>query len=50
MYLDASNLYGRVMSRKRPVNDFKRVKNLLKLNESFIKNYDKNSNKGYFLK
>ena len=38
------------MPRKPPVNGFKRVKNLFKSNESFIKNYDKNSNKGYFLK
>ena len=50
MYLDANNLYGWVMSRKPPANGFKRVKNWLKSNGSFIKNYDKNSNKGYFLK
>ena len=39
------------MSQKLPVNDFKRVKQeeLLKFNEDFIKNYDENSNTGYFL-
>ena len=39
------------MSRKLPVNDFKWAKQeeLLKFNEDFIKNYDENSNTGYFL-
>ena len=38
------------MSQKWPVNDFKWVKQeeLLKFNEDFIKNYDENSNTGYF--
>ena len=51
MYLDANNLYGWAMSQKLPVNGFKWVKQkkLLKLSEDFIKNYDENSNKGYFL-
>ena len=49
MYLDANNLYGWAMSQKLPVDGFKWVKDLSKLNESFIKNYDKNSDKGYFL-
>ena len=44
MYLDANNLYGWAMSQKLSVNDFKR-KNIFKLNENFIKNYDENSNK-----
>ena len=48
-YLDADNLYGWGMSQKLPIKGFIRVKNLLKLNEDFIKNYDENSNKGYFL-
>ena len=50
MYLDANNLYGWAMSQMLPVNGFKWVKNLSKFNESFIKDYDENSNKGYFLK
>ena len=49
MYLDANNLYGWAMSQKLPVNGFKCVKNLSKFNEVFIRNYDQNSDKGYFL-
>ena len=49
MYLDANNFCGWAMSQKRPVNGFKWVKNLLKFNESFIKGYDENIDKGYFL-
>ena len=37
------------MSQKLPVDGFKCVEDLSKFNESFIKNYDENSNKGYFL-
>ena len=42
------------MSQKLPVNGFKWVKNLsecnsIQFNESFIRNYDKNSDIGYFL-
>ena len=38
------------MSQKLPVNNFKWVKleRLSKCNEDFIKNYDENSNEGYF--
>ena len=51
MYLDANNLYGWAMSQKLPVNGFKWVEKsrLSRFNEIFIKNYDENSNKGYFL-
>ena len=48
-YLDANNLYGWAMSQKLPVNGFKWVKNLSEFNKKFIKNYDENSDKGYFL-
>ena len=48
-YLDASNLYGWEMSEKLPANGFKWVKDLSQFNENFIKNYDKNSDIGYFL-
>ena len=37
------------MSQKLPVNGFEWVKLLSKFDERFIKNYDKNSDKGYFL-
>ena len=50
-FLDANNLYGWTTSQKLPVNDFKWVKqeDLSQFNEDFIKNYDENSNTGYFL-
>ena len=49
-YLEANNLYGWAMSQKLPVNDLKSVKKeLSKFNDDFIKNYDENSIKGYFL-
>ena len=50
MCLDANNLYGWAMSQKLPVNGFKWAKHLSKFNEIFIRNYDENSDKGYFLK
>ena len=50
MYLDANNFYGWAMSQKLPLNGFEWVKNLSQFNESFIKNYDENSDIGYFLK
>ena len=49
MYLDANKFYGRGMSQKLPANDFKWVKKLSKFEEHFTKNYDENSDKGYFL-
>ena len=49
MYLNANNLYGWEMSQKLPANGFKRVKNLSKFDEDFIKKYDENSNNGYVL-
>ena len=49
MYLDANNLYGWAMSKNLPVNGFKWENNLSKFNENFIKNYNKNSDVGYFL-
>ena len=38
------------MPQKLPKNGFKWVKNLSQFNESFIGNYDENSDIGYFLK
>ena len=39
------------MSQKLPVNDFKWIKQeeFSRFNEEVIKNYDENSNRGYFL-
>ena len=48
-YLDASKLYLWAMSEPLPVDVFDRIKGLSKINEDFIKNYDKDSNKGYVL-
>ena len=48
-YLATNKLYGWAMSHKVSVNCFKWVKKLLKFNESFIKQHDENSNKGFFL-
>ena len=52
LYLDANNLYGWAMSQKLPVNGLKWIEKsrLARFNEIFIKNYDENSDKGYFLK
>ena len=50
-YLDANNLYGCPMIKKLPVSSFKWVKNVSRIDEEFIKNYDENSDDiGYFLK
>ena len=50
-YLDANNLYGWAFSQKLPVKSFKWVKQkkLSNFNEEFIKKYDEDCNKGYFL-
>ena len=48
-YLDANNLYGRAMSQKLPVNNFKWVEDISKINEEFIKNCNENNKKGYIL-
>ena len=49
MYLDAKNLYVWAMIQKLPVNGFKWVEKLSKFNEKFIKSYNENSDRGYFL-
>ena len=48
-FLDPNNLFGWGMSQKLPINGFKWVKYLSKFNESFIKKYNQNSGRGYFL-
>ena len=49
MYLDSNNWYGLTMSQKLPVNVFKWVEELSQFNEDFIKKYEEDSNKGFFL-
>ena len=48
-YLHASNLYEWAMSQKLPVNRFRWVHDVSRFNEDFIKNYNENSDLGYFL-
>ena len=48
-YLDANNLYGCAMSEPLPVNGFDWMEDLSKVDEDFIKNYDKDNDKKYIL-
>ena len=48
-YLDANNLYGWAMSEPQPVNGLEWLEDLSKIDEDFIKNYDKDREKGYIL-
>ena len=48
-YNDANNLYGFAMSEPLHVNGFDWVEDLSKIDENFIKNYDKDSDKEYIL-
>ena len=48
-YLDANNVYGWATSEPLPVNGFDWIEDLSKIDEDFIKNYDKNSDTGYIL-
>ena len=46
-YLDANNLDGWAMSEPLPVNGLVWIEDLSKIDEDFIKRYDKDSDKGY---
>ena len=48
-YWDINNLYGWAMSQKLHGIDFKWVEDISKLNESFIKSSNEESDEGYFL-
>ena len=48
-YDDANNLYGFAMSEPLPVYGFDWMEDLSKIDEDFIKNYDKDSDQGYIL-
>ena len=52
LYVWIYNFYGWTMSQKLSVDGFEWVKkdDLSKFNESFIKNYNENSDNGYFLR
>ena len=49
MYLDLKNLCTWVMLQKLNVRGFKWRNNKSKFDEKFIKNYEKNNDKGYIL-
>ena len=46
-YNDANNLYGFAISDPLTVDGFEWMEDLSKIDENFLKNYDKNSDKGY---
>ena len=48
-YWDVNNLYGWEMSKKLPVNNFEWIEDTSQFNEDFIKNYNEESDEGYFL-
>ena len=48
-YWDTDNLYGWAMSQKLPVNNFESIKDASQFDKDFIKNYNGESDDGYFL-
>ena len=48
-YLHANNLYGKAMTEKLPVRGFRWMAYISKIDEYFVKVYNKNDNKGYIL-
>ena len=48
-YWNVNNLYGWAMSPKLPVNKFEWIEHTYQFNEDFIKNYNGESNEGYFI-
>ena len=48
-YWDVNNLYGWAMSQKLPVNNFEWIKDTSQFNEDFIKDYNGESDEGYFI-
>ena len=48
-YWDVNNLYGWAMSQQLPLNNFELMKDISQFDENFIKNYDHESDEGYFL-
>ena len=49
MHLDANSLYGWAMSQKLPLDSFEQLEDLSQFKEDFKKNYNGNSDKGYFV-
>ena len=48
-YIDANNLYGKAMAEKLPVRGFRWMDDISKMDEDFVKGYNKNDIKGYIL-
>ena len=48
-YLDANNLYGKAMTEKLPVRGFRWMDDISRMDEDFVRGYDKNDNKGDIL-
>ena len=48
-YKGVNNSYGRTISQKLAVSNFKRVKVISKFDESFLKSHNEEIDKGYFL-
>ena len=48
-YLDANNLYGKAMTEKLPVRGFRWMDDISRIDEDFVRGYDKNDIKGYIL-
>ena len=48
-YLVANNLYGKAMSEKLPVRGFRWMTDISRMDEEFVRSYDKNDIKGYIL-
>ena len=49
-YCNVNNLYGWAMLQKLSENNFERIKNTFRFNEDFIKDYNEDSDEGYFMK
>ena len=48
-YLDANNLYGKAMTEKLPLRGFRWMDDISRMDEDFVRGYDKNDIKGYIL-
>ena len=48
--MECKQLYGWAMSQNLPVNNFEWIEDTSQFDEDFIKNYNEENDKGYFLK
>ena len=47
-FWDINNLYGSVMSKMLPVNNYEQIEDTSQFNEDLIKNYNEESGEEYF--